>query len=73
MTITLYVLEKDNKSSSIRMYSDEVLNMSKKYTKKYTKKSNTNSDSVNLDTAKYLIIVESPSKCAKIESYLGLN
>ena len=73
MTITLYVLEKDNKSSSIRMYSDEVLNMSKQYTKKYTKKSNTNSDSVNLDTAKYLIIVESPSKCAKIESYLGIN
>ena len=73
MTITLYVLEKDNKSSSIRMYSDEVLNMSKKYTNKYTKKSNINSDSVNLDTANYLIIVESPSKCAKIESYLGLN
>ena len=27
--------------------------------------------SPNVTTAKYLIIVESPSKCAKIEGYLG--
>ena len=27
--------------------------------------------STNISTAKYLIIVESPSKCAKIEHFLG--
>jgi len=42
--------------------------------RKYTKKSSTNTvESGNLTSAKYLIIVESPSKCAKIESYLGIN
>jgi DNA topoisomerase I len=46
--------------------------MSKKLYKKYTKKTVTKS-SDNLSSATYLIIVESPSKCAKIESYLGLN
>ena len=46
--------------------------MPKKFYKKYTKKSITKT-SDNLSSATYLIIVESPSKCAKIESYLGLN
>ena len=46
--------------------------MPKKIYKKYTKKSVTKT-SDNLSSATYLIIVESPSKCAKIESYLGLN
>mgnify|MGYP003653194311 FL=1 len=46
--------------------------MSKKIYKKYTKKQITKS-SDNLSSATYLIIVESPSKCAKIESYLGTN
>lgn len=46
--------------------------MSKKIYKKYTKKQITTS-SDNLSSATYLIIVESPSKCAKIESYLGTN
>jgi len=46
--------------------------MPKKFYKKYTKKSVTKT-SDNLSSATYLIIVESPSKCAKIESYLGLN
>lgn len=42
--------------------------------KKYNKKSNASTvESSNITSAKYLIIVESPSKCAKIESYLGLN
>lgn len=42
--------------------------------RKYAKKSSTNTvESSNLTSAKYLIIVESPSKCAKIESYLGIN
>jgi len=42
--------------------------------RKYTKKTSTNTvESSNLTSAKYLIIVESPSKCAKIESYLGVN
>ena len=46
--------------------------MSKKIYKKYTKKQIIKS-SDNLSSATYLIIVESPSKCAKIESYLGTN
>ena len=46
--------------------------MYKKNVKKYTKKQTTTS-SDNLSSATYLIIVESPSKCAKIESYLGTN
>ena len=46
--------------------------MPKKFYKKYTKKSVTKT-SDNLSSATYLVIVESPSKCAKIESYLGLN
>ena len=42
--------------------------------KKYNKKSSASTvESSNLTSAKYLIIVESPSKCAKIESYLGLD
>jgi DNA topoisomerase-1 len=43
--------------------------------RKYNKKSSGSSTvmSNNLTSAKYLIIVESPSKCAKIESYLGEN
>ena len=46
--------------------------MSKRiYRKKTNNSVSKNSD--NLSTASYLIIVESPSKCAKIESYLGLN
>jgi len=40
----------------------------KKTYKKVSEKTST-----NLSTATYLIIVESPSKCAKIESYLGEN
>jgi DNA topoisomerase-1 len=50
--------------------------MPPKYYKKktnvpYTKK--TTKESANLASAKYLIIVESPSKCAKIEEYLGTD
>lgn len=42
---------------------------------KFYKKSSSvkKATSVNTDNAKYLIIVESPSKCAKIESYLGTD
>ena len=49
--------------------------MPPKQFKKYNKKSSGASTvmSNNLTSAKYLIIVESPSKCAKIESYLGEN
>ena len=39
---------------------------------KYTKKTNEKKD-FNKGISKYLIIVESPSKCGKIESYLGLD
>ena len=46
--------------------------MSKKIYRKKTTSSMIKS-SGNLSSASYLIIVESPSKCAKIESYLGLN
>jgi DNA topoisomerase-1 len=47
--------------------------MPPKIFRKYNKKSSGSSTvmSNNLTSAKYLIIVESPSKCAKIESYLG--
>jgi DNA topoisomerase-1 len=46
--------------------------MPPKFYKKTTKKSTTSKPiSSNLSTAKYLIIVESPSKCAKIEHFLG--
>jgi len=38
---------------------------------KRTYKKTTEKTSPHLSSAKYLIIVESPSKCAKIESYLG--
>lgn len=42
--------------------------------KYYRKKTTTSTISnKNADNAKYLIIVESPSKCAKIEHYLGIN
>lgn len=46
------------------------------YKKKFTttkpgSKSTTKPSSTNISTAKYLIIVESPSKCAKIEHFLG--
>ena len=45
--------------------------MPPKYYKKNIKNKNSNSEeSVNRD-AKYLFIVESPSKCAKIEHFLG--
>jgi DNA topoisomerase-1 len=45
--------------------------MPPKYKKKFIK--NTPIKSENLNNADYLIIVESPSKCAKIEHYLGIN
>ena len=41
------------------------------YKKKFTTKPTTKTLSTNISTAKYLIIVESPSKCAKIEHFLG--
>ena len=42
--------------------------------KKYNKKTSSSTvTSHNISTAKYLVIVESPSKCAKIETYLGEN
>lgn len=48
--------------------------MPPKYFKKYSKKTSSSSVmSRNITTAKYLVIVESPSKCAKIETYLGDN
>lgn len=43
----------------------------KYYRKKSTNTQLTNSN--NLNHADYLVIVESPSKCAKIEHYLGVN
>lgn len=46
--------------------------MSKKIYRKKTNSYVTKS-SDNISSASYLIIVESPSKCAKIESFLGLN
>uniref|UniRef100_A0A6C0JLD4 DNA topoisomerase n=1 Tax=viral metagenome TaxID=1070528 RepID=A0A6C0JLD4_9ZZZZ len=45
--------------------------MPPKFYKRSSNKPKTEKVSQNLSTAKYLIIVESPSKCAKIESYLG--
>jgi hypothetical protein len=44
--------------------------MPPKFFKRSYKKT-TEKSSPNLSSAKYLIIVESPSKCTKIESYLG--
>lgn len=41
--------------------------------KYYKKKSYSKIQSNNINTAKFLLIVESPSKCAKIENYLGLE
>ena len=46
-------------------------NKFKKFNKS-TKKTNEKKD-FNKGISKYLIIVESPSKCGKIESYLGLD
>ena len=45
--------------------------MKKRFFKKkpYTKKPETK----NVSNAKYLVIVESPSKCSKIEEYLGAD
>jgi DNA topoisomerase-1 len=43
----------------------------KAYPVKTTNKSNNNSSTIVSSTAKYLVIVESPSKCKKIEEYLG--
>jgi DNA topoisomerase-1 len=45
--------------------------MPPKIFKKYKKTAEGKKESANLSSAKYLIIVESPSKCSKIESYLG--
>ena len=44
--------------------------MPPKYNKKFIKKGEPKEKQIN-ENAKYLIIVESPSKCEKIESYLG--
>jgi DNA topoisomerase-1 len=44
--------------------------MPPKYYKKKTY-GNSKISSANISTAKYLLIVESPSKCSKIETYLG--
>lgn len=41
------------------------------YKKNYKSKGTSKINSLNLNTAKYLFIVESPSKCPKIENYLG--
>ena len=45
--------------------------MPPKVYKKYTKKSSSASTVAINTHAKYLFIVESPSKCAKIEHFLG--
>jgi DNA topoisomerase-1 len=45
--------------------------MPPKYIKKGAKKTFTAKKSGNITTSKYLVIVESPSKCSKIESFLG--
>ena len=42
----------------------------KSYKKTFNNKNSNSEESVNRD-AKYLFIVESPSKCAKIEHFLG--
>jgi uncharacterized protein (DUF1330 family) len=42
--------------------------MPPKYKKSFSKKTKTE---FNKENAKWLVIVESPSKCAKIECYLG--
>ena len=59
----------------IQPYSIYTNNMSKNYKAK-TKTKNYKSKQIHSDQlydADYLIIVESPSKCNKIESYLGIN
>ena len=45
----------------------------KYYKKKGYAYSNTKINSSHFKDANYLVIVESPSKCAKIESYLGMG
>lgn len=45
----------------------------KYYKKKGYAYSNTKIKSSHFNDARYLVIVESPSKCAKIESYLGID
>lgn len=45
----------------------------KYYKKKGTVYANTKIKSSHFKDSKYLVIVESPSKCAKIESYLGVD
>ena len=45
----------------------------KYYKKKGYAYSNTKIKSSHFNDARYLVIVESPSKCAKIESYLGMD
>ena len=45
----------------------------KYYKKKGISYANTKIKSSHFKDAKYLVIVESPSKCAKIESYLGVD
>ena len=45
--------------------------MSKKKYKNNKKQSSSHIISTNMGQAKYLFIVESPSKCAKIEHFLG--
>ena len=45
--------------------------MPPKYRKKFVKNAPIKSENIN--KADNLIIVESPSKCAKIEHYLGIN
>jgi len=47
--------------------------MPPKFFKKYKKTTEGKKESAHLSSAKYLIIVESPSKCSKIESYLGTD
>lgn len=47
--------------------------MPQKYCKKSNQKSKVRNDILKHMDAEYLIIVESPSKCAKIESYLGVG
>jgi len=47
--------------------------MPPKYYRKYPNKKSNEIKSDNLGVAKYLFIVESPSKCAKIEHFLGVE
>ena len=45
----------------------------KEPTKKYENNTNTNTHQVNILNTPFLVIVESPSKCKKIESFLGFQ